>query len=125
MKRLLSLFLFLFLGNLSFSATLPLKKQILLEKITVEKDSVAPKEHSDVSKHIMRGAVIAGLILTGWGALESTQPCPPNPFVSLCFNGLGQLILGILFLLIGSLIFLARKSSDAIQYKQAMKNKIK
>jgi hypothetical protein len=125
MKHLLILSIFLLLGNLSFGATLPLKKQILLENITVEKDSITPKEHIDVSKYIMHGALIAGGILLGWGAIESTEPCPSNAFVSLCFNGLGQIVLGIAFLFIGILIFLGRKISAEVQHREAMKNKTK
>jgi hypothetical protein len=126
MKRLLFLCFFLFLGNLSFSATLPLKKQISFENIEVEKDSIVRKERIDISKHIMHGALIAGGVLLGLGLLESTEPCPQtNTYVNICFNGLAQIVLGISLLLASGLIFIARKISDAIQYKQAMKNKTK
>ncbi len=126
MKQLFTLFLFLFLENLSFSATLPLKKEIFTENITIEKDSIAPKKRIDISKHIMRGLWVSGGILLGWGALESTEPCPQtNSFINLCFNGLVQIALGIVFLLVGCLIFLGREISDVIQHKRTKKKKIK
>jgi hypothetical protein len=127
MKRLLFLSLFLFLGNLSFSATLPLKKQILLENIEVEKDSITPKERVDVSKYIMSGAIIAGSVMLTWGLIKNKQGCSNSggPY-NFCLEGLLQDVIAGAFFLLAFLIFLGRITAKGIkEHKQAMKNKTK
>lgn len=124
MKRIRLFFFLLFISKLAFSTSVPFNKIIYLDSIKVEKDSIKTKRHIDVSKHVMQGSFVAGLIFLGWGALEVAEPCPQtNSYVNLCFNGLGQIALGVVLIFIGALIFLGRKLSDSVMQKRKSKPK--
>ena len=117
MKNLIKIILSIFLLSFaSQNANAAVVKPFILQKhirdtiVLEQKQAIKPKKgRIDVAKYVMEGSLFLGGIFLIWGLAELNTPCPiTNPYVNICFNGLGQLVLSAIFIFLGALLALFR-----------------